>query len=178
MANRDLTPWRRGLSPFGRDPFHGFRREMNRLFDDFFAPVAGEGRSFAGPAAVLTPSVDVDETEEAYVVTAEVPGIAEKDIELSLADNALTLSGEKRSEHEEESEGRRYSERSYGRFSRTIPFDAEIDADKVEATCANGVLKVTLPKNPNAREKSRRIEVKAQEGPNGGAASAAAGSGQ
>jgi HSP20 family protein len=168
MANRDLTPWRRaGLSPLGRDPFFSFRQEMDRLFDDFFAPAPAEGRTFAAQAQALTPSIDVDETDAAYTVTAELPGIAEKDIELSLTDNALTLSGEKRSERNEEDGGRRYSERTYGRFSRTIPFEAEIDADKVDATCVNGVLKVTLPKNPKAKDKSRRIEVKTQ-GANGG----------
>ena len=103
------------------------------------------------------------------MVTAELPGIDQKDIELDLSDNALTLRGEKRSERKEEQAGRRYSERSYGRFERTIPFAAEIDADKVEARCENGVLKITLPKNPKARDKTRRIEIK---GPGAGEPSA------
>ena len=184
MANRDLSPWSRGtgLSPLGgRDPFGSFRREMDRLFDDFFAPV--EGRSFAGqPAtrnggamAALWPSLDVDETDQAYVVTAELPGLDAKDVQLDLKDNALTLSGEKRSEHKEENGGRRYSERSFGRFERTIPFPAEIDADKVEARCANGVLTITLPKNAPARDQARRIQI---QGANGeGAAAAPTGAG-
>lgn len=166
MANRDLTPFGRGggVSPFGRDPFTSFRREMDRLFDDFFTPVAGEGRSFAAPgaAAALWPSLDVDETPQAYTVTAELPGLTEKDIELTLRDNALVLSGEKRSERNQEDGGRRWSERSFGRFERVIPLEAEVDADKVQATCRSGVLTVTLPKNENARDKTRRIEVKSQ----------------
>ena len=106
---------------------------MDRLFDDFFAPAAGEGRSFAQPpqqgaASFVSPSIDVDESEQAYVVTAELPGIAEQDIELNLRDNALTISGEKRSERNEEEGGRRYCERSFGRFQRTIPFPNEVDA--------------------------------------------------
>lgn len=169
MANRDLTPWRRqgGVQPFGgfaRDPFASFRREMDRLFDDFFAPA--EGRSFA-PAAragaapsMIMPSVDVHESEQAYTVTAELPGIDPKDVEINLDENTLTLSGEKRSERNEEDGGRRYTERSYGRFERSIPFGAEVDADRIEATCENGVLKVVLPKNAHARDKSRRIEIK------------------
>jgi HSP20 family protein len=183
MANRDLTPWRRGgLSPFGassfsRDPFLSFRQEMDRLFDDFLTPAPAEGRSFAQQGQALRPSIDVDETEQAYTVTAELPGLAEQDIELSLQENALTISGEKRSERDEEEGGRRYTERSYGRFSRTIPFQAEIDAEKVEASCSNGVLKVTLPKNAKARDQARKIEIKPQAG-NGGQASAATGSGQ
>ena len=176
MPHQNLTPWRRGggLTPSAGDPFAGFRREMDRLFDDFFAPVAGEGRSFAAQPAMLSPSIDVDENEQAYTITAEVPGLAEKDIELSLEDNALTLSGEKRSEREEGEGGRRYTERSYGRFSRTIPFPTEIDADKVQATCRNGVLTVTLPKNAQAKEKSRKIQIQTGDGE----ASAATGSGQ
>lgn len=166
MANRDLTPFGRGggLAPFGRDPFTSFRHEMDRLFDDFFAPVPGEGRSFAGggQAAALRPSLDVDETPQAYTVTAELPGMTEKDIELTLRDNALVLSGEKRSERKEEDGGRRWSERTFGRFERVIPLDAEVDADKVQATCRNGVLTVTLPKNEKARDKTRKIEIKPQ----------------
>jgi HSP20 family protein len=152
---RELTPWRRqaGLQPFqsfARDPFASFRREMDRLLDDFFAPA--EGRSFApaarGEGMIIMPNVDVHETDEAYTVTAELPGIELKDIELSLDDNLLTLRGEKRSERKEEQAGLRYNERSYGRFERSIPFAAEIAADKVDATCEAGVLKVTLPKTP------------------------------
>ena len=180
MANRDLSPWRRqgGVQPLqsglARDPFASFRREMDRLFDDFFLPV--EGRSFA-PAAqgqqaqgMILPSVDVHETDHAYTVTAELPGIDPKDVEISLDDNALTLRGEKRSERKEEDGGRRYTERSYGRFERTIPFGAEVDADRVEASCENGVLKVTLPKNAQAKDKSRRIQIKSQGAQAGGGA--------
>lgn len=194
MANRDLTPWSRGggLTPFGRDPFLSFRREMDRLFDDFFTP-SSETRSFAAPgaaaASAIQPSIDVDETEQAYTVTAELPGIAEQDVELNLADNALTISGEKRSERNEDQGGRRYSERSFGRFSRTIPFPTEVDADRVEAAYRNGVLTITLPKNEKAKDKTRKIEIRREAGQgnggqeasaqgNGGQASASSGSGQ
>jgi HSP20 family protein len=162
MANRDLTPWRQsGSVGFTRDPFASFRREMDRLFDDFFAPA--ETRSFASPAqagGAVWPSIDVHEGDQAYTVTAELPGIDLKDIELQLHDNALTIRGEKRSERKEDEGGRRYSERSFGRFERTIPFSTEVDADHVEAACDNGVLKITLPKNARAREATRRIEIR------------------
>jgi len=168
MANRDLTPWSRGgLTPFGRDPFSSFRYEMDRLFDDFFAPTTGEGRHLAAPAqaaALVRPSIDVDETDQAYRVSAELPGLNEKDVELNLRDNALTISGEKRSEREEEKGGRRYAERSFGRFERTIPFPMEVDADRIDAVFRNGVLTVTLPKNEKAQDKTRRIEVRSQGG--------------
>jgi len=166
MANRDLTPWRISAPGFARDPLFGFRREMDRLFDDFFAPA--ERRTFAQPAqqgeTLVMPRIDVHETEQAYVVTAELPGIDMKDIELNLHDNALTLRGEKRSERTDEDGGRRYSERTFGRFERTIPFEAEVDPDRVEATSQNGVLKVSLTKNAQAKERSRRIEIRQGEG--------------
>jgi HSP20 family protein len=169
MANRDLTPWSRatGLTSFGgRDPFMNFRREMDRLFDDFFAPA--ETRSFAAGQSPTTqtlsawPRIDVQEGDQAYTITAEVPGMDPKDVQLDLRENALIISGEKRAERNEEAQGRRYSERSYGRFERVIPFESEIDTDRVEATCSNGVLTITLPKAAQARDRTRRIEVKPQ----------------
>jgi HSP20 family protein len=168
MANRDLTPWSgRTVSPYGADPFASFRREMDQLFEDFFAPT--EARTFAGvrPAAragagisAISPSIELHDTEKAYEVTAELPGLEQKDVAISLRDNAIVLSGEKREEHKEGDGGRRWSERTYGRFERTIGLPEEVDADKVAATFKNGVLKITLPKNPKAQDKTRKIEIK------------------
>jgi HSP20 family protein len=161
MANRDLAPWSGARAPtvFGRDPFASFRQQVDRLFDDFLVP--GEPRSFAASnQAAVWPSVDVDENDKAYVVTAELPGIDRKDVELDLRDNLLTLRGEKREERKEENGGRRYVERSFGRFERSIPLAAEIDADKVDANFRDGVLRITLPKNAKAQDKSRRIDIK------------------
>ena len=181
MANRDLTPWTRGtgLSLYGgRDPFASFRREMDRLFDDFFTPA--EPRSFTtqqaggGTELAVWPRLDLHETEQAYTVTAELPGIDPKDVELNLKDNALIISGEKRYERRQEDQGRRYSERSFGRFERVIPLETEVEADKVQATCDNGVLTITLPKNVQARDKSRRIQIQPGAG-NGGSPQASPG---
>jgi HSP20 family protein len=163
MPNRDLAPWTgsRGLTPFERDPFTSFRRQVDRLFDDFFAPP--ETRSFgAGNGNEVWPSVDVHETNQTYKVVAELPGLEQKDVEVSLSDNALTISGEKRQEHAEANGDRTYTERTFGRFQRTIPLAAEVDADKVQASFKNGILTVEAPKNPAARDKTRRIEVKPQ----------------
>jgi HSP20 family protein len=163
MAERGLTPWTglRGLTPFGRDPFFSFRREMDRLFDDFLAPTAAEPRSFAG---ALTrgafPSVDIEETKDGYKVSAELPGLDEKDVQISLRDNVLTISGEKREETTEKDGGRTWSERVYGRFERVIPLSAEIDADKVEAKFKNGVLTIMLPRSAKAQDQTRQIEIK------------------
>jgi HSP20 family protein len=163
MLNRDLTTYagNRGLTPFVRDPFTSFRREVDRLFNDFYAPA--EGRSFAASNGDgLWPSVDVVDAGQAITVTAELPGLALDDIDLELRDNALTISGEKKKEYKDENGGRSYIERTYGRFERTIPLAAEVDADRVQAKFKNGVLAVTLPKNEKAQDKMRRIPVQPQ----------------
>jgi len=164
MLNRDLTTYgaNRGLTPFARDPFTSFRREVDRLFNDFYAPA--EGRSFGAAANGdgLWPSVDVVDAGQAITVTAELPGLALDDIDLELRDNALTISGEKKKEYKDENGGRSYIERTYGRFERTIPLAAEVDADHVQAKFKNGVLAVTLPKNEMAKDKTRRIPVQPQ----------------
>jgi HSP20 family protein len=159
---RELTPWnrRRELAE-PQDFFGSFRREMDRAFDSLWRDF--EPRSFltaGATAAVAWPSVDVDETDAEYKVSVELPGMDEKDVQLQLRDNALTISGEKKSEREDKDGGRYYAERVYGRFERTIPFGAEIDADKVTAEASNGVLKVVLPKNAKAQDKTRTIEIR------------------
>jgi HSP20 family protein len=162
MPDRDLTPYsgRRGLSTYEQDPFEAFRRRMDHLFDAFWSPV--ESRSFAPPAQTRWLSIDLNETDQAYTVAAEMPGIEDKDVDLTLRDNTLTIRGEKRDERKDGDGGRVYIERSYGRFERTIPFESEVDADKVVASRKNGVLTVTLPKNPEAKDKIRRIPIKPQ----------------
>jgi HSP20 family protein len=161
MANRGLTPrdGSRDVSTYSRDPFSVFRREMDQLFDDFLTPFGDRGASGRGGRSNW-PSIDVEETETAYKVTADVPGMDPKNVDLNLRDNILTISGEKQQEQKSEEGGRSWTERSYGRFERAIPFEAEIDADRIEAGYKNGVLTITLPKNAQAREKSRKIEVK------------------
>ena len=168
MPNRDLTPWRNiGTPGFARDPFASFRREMDRLFDDFFAPA--EARSFGGSAQQaggrgVWPSLDVDETEQAYTITAELPGVDPQDVQLELRDNALVLRGEKRSERNEEDGGRRYAERSYGRFERVVPLPSEVDSEQIEASYDNGLLRVVLPKTAQVRDRTRRIEIRGAAG--------------
>ena len=162
----------RDLIPFGRDrrsvpvqrdrqehPLEAFQREVNRLFDDFFRMPALSGDE--GMFAAATPRVDVKETDAEYEVSAELPGIDEKDVELTLANNVLAIRGEKKTEREEKEKSYYLSERSFGSFRRTIPLPAEVDEDKVEAHFKNGVLTVRLPKSAAAQARTRRIEVKA-----------------
>ena len=138
-----------------QSPLFDLQRDMNRVFDDFF-------RGFDLPQVFgrqSWPQIDVAETDTEYKVTAELPGMEEKDVELTLRDNVLTLSGEKRDELEEKNEGRYYAERFVGRFSRTVPLPVEVDADKVAAAFKNGVLTVVLPKSQQARETTKRIPI-------------------
>jgi HSP20 family protein len=129
--------------------------EVNRLFDDFF-------RDFPtiGAPATFVPSLALEETDAALKLSAELPGLEEKDFELSVEDSVLTLRGEKRNESTSEKGGWTRSERSYGKFERRIALPAEIEADKASATFKNGVLEVTLPKRPEAKPKAHTITVK------------------
>jgi HSP20 family protein len=159
MAVRDLISWGRGRSPVSRqlDPFAALHREINRLFDDFwrdFDDVAGD---FGFGRQSVWPHVEVAESGDALTVTAELPGLDQNDVEVLLSDGVLTLRGEKKSAIDDKD--RHFSERRYGRFERRIPLEVEVDRDKVSATFKNGVLTVTLPKAPQAIERSKRIPI-------------------
>ena len=168
MSVRDLIPWNRnegnrGPSVFRdseRDPFLSLHREVNRLFDDVFRdfdsrlPSSGRVSAFGGG----WPSVEISNGEKDIKVTAEVPGLEEKDIEVLLDDGVLTLRGEKRSETEDND--KQFSERYYGRFERRIPVGYEVKEDEVDARFRNGVLTVTLPKSEKAQSQIKRIDIK------------------
>lgn len=163
MAVRDLIPWNRGRDVTVRrgedfSPFLSLHREMNRLFDDFFrgfdfAPLSTD-RFF--DRTMGWPNVEVSETDKEVKVTAELPGLEEKDVEVELANGVLAIKGEKQSETEDKE--RLFSERYYGRFERRIPVD-DVDADKVSAAFKNGVLTVTMPKLPEVQSKVKRIAI-------------------
>jgi HSP20 family protein len=161
MNMRSLIPWGRNgnqapslFADEQTSPFLALHREVNRLFDDAF-------RSFDPPALFgrlpSWPSVEISETDKEFRVSAEVPGLDEKDVEVLLADGVLTIRGEKKSETEDKE--RQFSERFYGRFERQIPLGTEVEADKVEASFKNGVLSVTLPKSATAEAKAKRIAI-------------------
>ena len=155
-----------------RHPLVTLRDEVDRLFDDFFtgfaAPVfrrrrleADPWRRFQGMFEGTFPIADVDERENEYRITAELPGMSEKDIDIGLAGDLLTLHGEKKEEHEEKGKNRYVSERRYGSFQRSFTVPEDADAEKVAADFKNGVLTITLPKRPDAKPPQRKIEVKA-----------------
>src|SRR5215211_3835386 len=131
---------------------------MNRLFDDMLRnfDVAPFGPDRSLDRAMGWPNIEVSETDKEVKVIAEVPGLEEKDVEVELANGALAIRGEKKTETEDKD--RRFSERYYGRFERRIPVD-EVEQDKVSASFKNGVLTVTLPKSPAAQQKVKRIAI-------------------
>jgi HSP20 family protein len=171
MAVRDLIPWGRGRasvpSMTERDEFSPFvqlHREMNRLFDDVFNRFDSGmpslfGRS-PGWSAGSWPSLEVNATENDVRVSAELPGMDEKDIEVLVDNDVLTIRGEKKSETEDKD--RRFSERYYGRFERSLALPFEVDEAKAEASFKNGVLTVTIPKSATAKDTAKRIAINAE----------------
>ncbi len=161
MNVRDLVPWARGdreRSPAtpsdSISPVVSLHREMNRLFDDVFRAF-DDSRLWGGRGA--WPSVDVEETDKEYRVTAELPGLEERDVEVLLQEGVLTLRGEKKLETE--AQNRSYSERFHGQFERQIALDREIDDSAVKAAFKNGVLTVIVPKSAQAVERTKRIPI-------------------
>ena len=144
---RALAPWR-GMETL--------RQEMERVFDRFFEPRWDELEAVGAWA----PKLDFSETKDAFVVKAEVPGVEQKDISVSIQDQMLTVKGEKHKEKEEKDEKYHRVERSWGAFARTIALPAGVDTEKVNATFKDGVLSVKLPKTPAA--KGTTIPVKAE----------------
>jgi HSP20 family protein len=168
MFSSSLIPWgwgKRNLPVRREDnqPFLSLRLtdDLDRMFDNYFNtfvswPELGDNRT----ASTFRPKVDLNESEQALTVSAELPGLSESDIDVSLTKDGLLVKGEKKEETEEKKEGYHRLERRYGSFQRLIPIPFEIDQDKVEATFKNGVLRVTLPKTEAAIEEAKKIEIK------------------
>ena len=143
---RALTPWT-GMP--------GFKKEMDRLFERFLEPAWAEMPALGE----WEPKIDVTETKDTVTVKAELPGVEQKDIAISLQDNILTIKGEKEEEQEEKDKRYHRVERSYGAFSRAMRLPAAVDAGKASAAFKDGVVTISLPKAPEA--KGTTIPVKA-----------------
>jgi len=153
-------------------PFAQLRQEIDRLFDDFwggsrrgmmprlfdFEPLA---KGFKGEMGFVQPKVDVAETDKSYEISAELPGLDEKDVDVTLSDGVLTIRGEKKTEAEEKKKDYYRVERSYGSFQRSFALPDSIDEGRIAATFEKGVLKLVLPKTAEAQKKQRKIEIKA-----------------
>ncbi|NNC67384.1 MAG: Hsp20/alpha crystallin family protein [Gammaproteobacteria bacterium] len=155
-------------------PLATLREEVDNLFERFSEdwpslprlfgrnwsyPIAEFERGFKLPRFEITPRVDV--SENAYDITMELPGMSDKDIELTLSDDSLTVKGEKKEEREEKKKNYHVSERSYGSFQRTFRVPSGVDQSKVDASYSKGVLNISLPKTEVAKNSKRSIQVKA-----------------
>lgn len=155
----NLIPWRNKTEERtnGGTGLSRVRSEMDQLFDQFFRDPWGAMMRMPGTAMGGLP-VDVAETDNEVTVTAELPGVDPKDVDLDVAGNVLTIRGEKKQEHEEKDRNYHFVERSFGRFERCVQLPSSVDADKIDAVCKNGTLTITLAKHPDAQRK--KIEVK------------------
>ena len=162
MARNPMTPFRPGGGMFPGDPFLSLHREMNRLFDDVFRgtglPAATGSQGQGDVGTFVNASMNVSETDKEIRITAELPGVTEQDIDVSLDDDVLTIRGEKKFERKDDKENFHFVERSYGTFQRSLRLPYAVDSEQVQASFENGVLTVTLPKTER-QERSRRIQV-------------------
>jgi HSP20 family protein len=158
MTMRSMLPMLWGERMEGREPFRALQSQIDRLLSDFSTDFPattawhGNGR--------LKVRVDVAETDKAMEVTAELPGVSEKDIDVTLTGDVLTIKAEKKSEKDEKTKDYHIVERSYGTFERSMQLPFEADAAKIEAKFDKGVLKLTLPKPAEAQSKMQKIAVK------------------
>ena len=166
MSLPNLVPFhRRGSSEQpalrGWDDMH---REIDRVFDSFFndafarTPLMG---IMPGNNGQMGLSLDVAETDKAYLITAELPGLEDKDIDLSLSEGILTLKGEKQQENETEGKTFHRTERRYGSFKRVLQLPGDADENAVSATMKNGILHIEIGKNEKAEPTSRKIDIRA-----------------
>jgi len=164
MNIKELIPWNREkenaiLKSDSDHPIISMQKEMNRMFDNFSKSLFNNSSFSSETSSTITPKIDVVENEKEIKVTAELPGMEEKDIEVSFSRDTLMIKGEKKAEKEEKKEDYYFMERSYGTFQRAIPVSAGVDRDKVEASFKNGVLKVALPKTEEAQKEVRKVEI-------------------
>jgi HSP20 family protein len=168
MAIGDLVPFRwGGLRRMQEDrPLGAFREEMetlHRSIDRLFQDALGNG---FGPSMLseswqrgMMPSLDVEEDEKSFCITVELPGMEEKDVAVSLMDRVLTIRGEKKAEQEKKEKNFHRRERVFGSFQRSLELPVDIDTEKITASFKNGVLRIDVPKSPQAQSKVKQIPV-------------------
>ncbi len=157
VRGRDAMPVRRGEM----DPFRDFQREMNRLFEDLFSdfPLSTRFGESDFSSAAFSPRVDVSETDKAVKVSAELPGMEEKDIAVEMDDSSITIRGEKKEESEDKGKNWYSREQSYGSFHRVIPLPASVEGDKANAKFKKGVLTITVPKRQEEQSNRKSITI-------------------
>lgn len=148
--------------PQGQKGLLSLREEMDRLFDDWFNEMQTEPLvNWEGHEGAFTPRIDVADNEKELRVTAELPGMDEKDIEVSFEGDRLMIRGEKKEEREEKKKEYYRKERFYGSFQREIPLACKVEEKKIDASFKKGVLTITMPKTIESQRAARKISVKA-----------------
>jgi HSP20 family protein len=150
-----------GITPRKSHPFHALQEEMNHLFDEFKSGLPFARTFWLEPVSDFNAKVDMKDSEKTIEVSAELPGVEMKDIEVKVEGNALSIKGEKHSEKEEKEKNYYRMERSYGSFYRLLPLPCTVEKDSIEASYKDGVLKVVMPKAKDALADGKKIEVKA-----------------
>lgn len=158
MRNQNLPTTRNGQRGM-LTPFDLLQQRIDSMFEDFTTGF-GMPRMFDDGGMALSPALDMHEADGKVMISAELPGVDEKNIDISVDDQMLTISGEKKSEVEHKDGDRYRSERSYGRFSRSVSLPFAIDPDKVEARFDKGVLKLAIERPADAAQKPRKIPIK------------------
>ena len=169
MSIKDILPWKRKKDSVpvrreqGDDALESLRRDLNSLVDEFLTPLAGRRPGvggFAGmPAGAYVPRVDLTENDKEVVVSIELPGVDEKDVDLTLDGRNLVVRGEKK-EEDESREGDTYRyERTYGSFQRVVPLPEGLDEDKAGARFRKGVLTVRIPRSTESRNRRKKVVV-------------------
>ena len=163
MANRSMVPWGRKRDSEmevrrEQDPFLRMQDEMNRMFDSFFERPFGLSRlnDWEG----FDPSVDVYETDKEIKVDVELPGMDEKEIDITVGNDVLTISGKRESEETQKGKSFYRHERSFGSFRRSIELPEEVDEDRIDATYSKGILKIVLPKSEQSVTMRKKIQIK------------------
>lgn len=156
----EQLPSRRGQAT---NPYRAMRETMNSVMEDFLSdwPLM-RVRPFEWRMQEFSPSIDIIDEEKNIRIEAEVPGMNPEDIDITVTRDSIIVKGEKKSESEEERQGVRYSERSFGSFQRVIPMPADIETDRIEARFKNGVLDIILPRSEQSLQQSRKIQIKSE----------------
>ena len=166
MTTKDLTPQKRkegvrlAAKHEDRHPFLAFQEEINTLMDDFFSNISFD--LFDKKPRSFSPSIDIMDSGKEVVVTAELPGVDENNIDISITKDTLTIKGEKKAEKEEKGKDFHLVERSYGSFIRTIPLPVDVETEKVGAIYKKGVLTIKLPKTEKALSETKKIPIKSE----------------
>ena len=142
-----------------RDPFYGFHRDVDRLFGGLLTDLPLVSLWGESEPAAFSPRIDLSETDKEVRVSAELPGMDEKDVTVEMVEEAIVISGERKAEQEDQDKNWYRKEQSYGSFHRTIPLPADVDGSKAKATFKKGLLTVTVPKREDAEPKRRTIAI-------------------